>query len=69
MQLLIEGMWNNIEYALKDSQKLSGQLEECSDSNGMQNVLNGRTFKYNFWEGSFHMLPQSYKFSHSLFFE
>ena len=26
MQLVNEGMWNNIEYALKDSQKMAGQL-------------------------------------------
>ena len=59
-------MWNKVEYALKDSQKLAGQLEECSYSKGMKNVLNGRTFKYHFLEGRFHMLPQSYKFYHGL---
>ena len=32
MQSLLEGMWNKIEYDLKDSQELAGQLEECSDS-------------------------------------
>ena len=30
----------------------------------MQSVLNGRYFKYHFWEGRFHMLPQSYKIPH-----
>ena len=31
MQLLLEGMWDKLEYALKDSKKSAGQLEECSD--------------------------------------
>ena len=35
----------------------------------MQSVLNGSTFKYLFGEGGFHMLPQSYNFSHGLFFD
>ena len=26
MQSLIEGMWNKVEYDLKDSQKVAGQL-------------------------------------------
>ena len=29
-------------------------------------MLNGRTFKYHFWGGRFHILPQSYKLSHGL---
>ena len=29
-------------------------------------MLNGRTFKYQFGEDRFHMLPQSYKVSHGL---
>ena len=62
MQLLLAGMWNKIQYALKDSKKQAGQLEECSDSKITQSVLNGRNFKYHFWEGRFHMLPQSYTF-------
>ena len=66
MQLLLEGMCNNIEYALKDSEKLAGRSEVCSDSNLIQSVLNGSTFKYHFWGGRFHMLPQSYIFSHGL---
>ena len=66
MQSFIEGMCNKIEYALKDSQKLAVQLEECSDSKGMQSVLNGRAFKYNVGRGRFHMLPQSYTFYHGL---
>ena len=49
IQLLLEGMWNKVEYALKDSPKLAGQLEECSDSKGMQSALNGRTLKHHFW--------------------
>ena len=66
MQSLLEGMWNKIEYALKDSQKSAGQLEYCSDSKGMKSVLNAGTFKYHFGEGRFHMLPHSYTFSHGL---
>ena len=66
MQLLIYGMWNKVEYALKDSQKAAGQLEECFDSKEMQSVLNGRTSKYIFWRGTFDMLPLSYKCSHCL---
>ena len=66
MQLLLEGMWNKVEYALKYSQNLSGPLEECSDSKLMQIVLNGSTLKYRFGGGRFHMLPQSYTFSHGI---
>ena len=69
MQSLLEGMWNKIEYDLKDSQELAGQLEECSDSRVMKSLLNRRTFKYHFGGGRFHMLPQSYTFSHGLFFD
>ena len=43
IQLLLEGMWDKVDYALKDSKKSAGQLEECSDSKGMQNLFNGRT--------------------------
>ena len=39
MQSLLEGMWNKVEYALKDSQKFTGQLEYCSDSKVMQIFL------------------------------
>ena len=46
------------------SQKGAGQFEDCSNSKVMQNLLNGRTFKYHFWGGRFHMLPQSDKISH-----
>ena len=53
-------MWNKLEYALKDSPKLAGLLEECSDSKVMQNMLNGRTFKCDFCRGGFNMFPQSY---------
>ena len=66
MQFFLEIMWNKVEYALKASQRLAVKLEGCSDSKGMKMVLNGRTFKYHFWGGKFHMIPQSYKFSHSL---
>ena len=48
MQLVLEGMWNKVEYALKDSQKMAGQLEECSDSKVRQSVLIGRSLKYHF---------------------
>ena len=64
--MLLEIMWNKVEYALKYSQKAAGQSEEWYDSNGMKIVLNGRTFKHHHWGGRFHMLPQSYKTSHSL---
>ena len=63
MQSFLKVMWNKLEYALKDSRKVAGKLEECSDSKGIQSVLNGMTFKYHFWGGRFHMLSQSYKFS------
>ena len=66
MQSVIEGMWDKVKYALKDLQKLSGQLEECSDSKGVQSGLNISTFKYHFGGGRFHMLPQYYDFSHGL---
>ena len=48
MQSLLEGMWNKSEYAFKDSHKLSGQLEECSNSKGMQSV-EIKDFKIIFW--------------------
>ena len=51
MQLLLEGMWNKVEYDLKDSRKPAGQLEECSGSKIMQSVFNGRTFKYHLGGG------------------
>ena len=63
---MIEGIWNKVDYDFKYSRKAAGQLEECCDSKGMQSVLDGRTFKYHFWGGRFHMLPLSYKFSHDL---
>ena len=59
-------MWNKVDYALKDSRKAAGQLEECSDSKGMQNVLNQGTFKCHFWGSRFYMFPHSYKFSRGL---
>ena len=43
MQSEIEGMWNVLEYALKDSRKMTGQLEEWSDSKVLQIELNVRT--------------------------
>ena len=43
MQFLLEGMWDKVEYALKDSKKSAGQLEECYDSKLMQSVFNVRT--------------------------
>ena len=57
MQQFLERMWNEVEYDLNYSQKLSGQLEEYSDSKVIQGLLNGRNFKYYFWGGRFHMLP------------
>ena len=67
MQSVLEGMWNKVECALRDSIKAAVQLEECSNSKGTKSVLNGRTFKYHFGGGRFHMLPQSYKIYHVLF--
>ena len=64
---MLEGMWNKVEHALKDSRKTAGQLEECSDSRGIKIVLNGRTFKYQFWGGRFHILPHSYNFPHCIY--
>ena len=57
MQSLLEGMWNKVEYALKDSRKVAGILEECSDSKVMQSLLNGSTLKHHFGGNRFHMLP------------
>ena len=34
MQSVLGGMWNKVEYDLKDSQKMAGQSEECSDCEG-----------------------------------
>ena len=48
MNLMLEVIWNKVEYALKDSRKMEGQVEECSDSKGMKIVLIVRTFKYIF---------------------
>ena len=42
MQFFLEGMWDRVEYALKESKKSAGQLEECSDSKVMHIVFNGR---------------------------
>ena len=67
MQLVLEGMRNKVEYALKDSRKMAGQVEECSDSKGLKSVLNGRSFKYHFGGGRFYMLPQYYEISHGLY--
>ena len=61
---MLEGMGNKVEYDLKNSRKMIGQLEECSDLKVMQIVLNGRAFKYHFGGYRFHMLPQFYKFYH-----
>ena len=44
MQSMIEVMLNKVDYDLKDSQKMEGLLEGCSDSKVMKSVLNGRTF-------------------------
>ena len=48
MQSFLEVMWNKVEYALNDSRKAAGQLEEGSYSKGMQSVSNGINFKYHF---------------------
>ena len=53
MQSVLEGIWNNLEYVLKDSQKMAGQLEECSGSKVMETMLNGRTFRCHFGEVGF----------------
>ena len=49
MQLLLEGMWDKVEYALKDSKKSASQLEECSHSKVMQKLFNGRNLNTIFW--------------------
>ena len=49
MHFFLEGMWDKLEYALKDSKKSAGQLEECSDSRVVQSVFNGRTLNTIFW--------------------
>ena len=67
IQTVLEVMWDKVEYALRYSQKMTGQLEECPDSKVMQSVLNGRTSKNHFGLVRFHMLPRSHKFSHGLF--
>ena len=59
-------MWNKVEYDLKDSQKMVGQLYDCSYSKGIKIVLNGRNFKYHLRGDRFHMLRQAYKFYHGL---
>ena len=52
MQSVLEGMWNKVEYSLKDSRKTADQLEECSDSKVVKSGLNGRAFKYHLvWGG------------------
>ena len=51
MQSVLEGMWNKVEYALRDSQKIAGQLEECSYSKLIVSVLNGSNFKYIYLGG------------------
>ena len=51
---------------MKNSQKMAGQLEDFSNSKGVKIGLTGRNFKFNFEGGRFHILPQSYKFSHGL---
>ena len=61
---MLEGMENKVKYDLKNSRKMTGQLEECSDLKVMQIVFNGRTFKYHLGGCRFHMLPQSNKFYH-----
>ena len=66
IKLLLYVMWNKVEYDLNDSRRVAGQLEYCSDSKGMESVLNGRTFRYNFWGSRFNMLHHSYKLSPSL---
>ena len=49
MQLLLEGMWDKVEYALKYSKKSAGQLEERSNSKVMQSIFNGRTLNTIVW--------------------
>ena len=63
MHLLLERMWDQIEYILKDSPKAARQFEDCSDSKVIQSILNERTFKYHYGVGRFHMLPHSYTFA------
>ena len=51
IQSLLGGVWNKVEYALKDSQNLAGQLEECYYSKGIKSFLNGITLKYHLGGG------------------
>ena len=52
-QLLLEEMCNEVEYDLKALQESAGQLEECSDSKGMNSVLNGSTLNIILGEAVF----------------
>ena len=51
---------------MKNSLKHACQLKKFYYSKLMKNVLNGRTLKYHFWGGKFHMFPEPYQFSHGL---
>ena len=62
MKLLLEGMWNKVEHALKDSQKSAGKLEECSDSKVMKSVFNGMTSNIILEEVSFICFPNPINF-------
>ena len=59
-------MWNKVECALMDSQKLAGQLEACSDSKGIQSVLHGGLFNIIFGYVGFIFFLGPIDFSHGL---
>ena len=61
-------MCNKVEYDLKDSRKFAAQLEDFFYSKGMLIFINGGNFKYYYWGGGFHMLPQPYKILRGLSF-
>ena len=59
----------NVEYGrvcFEGFMKSGRSIQRLFWLKGMKTVLNGRTFKYQFGEDRFHMLPQSYKVSHGL---
>ena len=49
MQQVLEGMWNKVEYDLKDSPKMAGQLEECYDFKRNSKCVEWKDFSISFW--------------------
>ena len=67
MQSVIEGMWNKVEHALKNSRKMAGKLEECSDSKVMKSVFNGMTSNIILEEVGFICFPSPMNFLTAFF--